>query len=226
MTTVTTEWESSNEIIDPSEDLFPDTNVYYDVTDSPPSDTLVSSQSDTDDGDLIFPVNDPVDPLPVPVLNRFSGIPRELRHLQTYYNPNPTQHWESKNLQEAAVYTISDPLPKRVCFASDAVAHLVTVYDGSPEPKTYRESLQCPDAANWWVAICTEFVNMEQKGLWEICPKTPVPKGRKIIGAGWVFARKDDGRYCARCVAKGFSQIPGEDFQKSMRQLFQTQPSI
>ena len=26
---------------------------------------------------------------------------------------------------------------------------------------------------------------------------------------------KDDGRYRARCVAKGFSQIPGKDFQEN-----------
>jgi Reverse transcriptase (RNA-dependent DNA polymerase) len=210
-----TEWESSDEIIDPSEDLFPDTTAYYDTSDSPPSDASVSSQSDTDDDDLLFPVDDPVEPLPVPVIHRFSGIPRELRNLQTSYNPTPAQHWESKHLQEAAVYTTSEPPTKRVHFAPDAVAHIATVYDGSPEPKTYRESLQCPDAANWWVAICTEFANMEQKGVWEIRPKTTVPKGRKIIGARWVFARKDDGRYRARCVSKGFTQIPGKDFQEN-----------
>jgi Reverse transcriptase (RNA-dependent DNA polymerase) len=56
---------------------------------------------------------------------------------------------------------------------------------------------------------------MEQKRVWEIRPKISVPKGRKIIGARWVFARKDDGRYRARCVAKGFSQIPGKDFQEN-----------
>jgi hypothetical protein len=39
-----------------------------------------------------------------------------------------------------------------------------------------------------------------------------VPPSRKIIGARWVFNRKDDGRYRARCVAKGYSQIPGKDF--------------
>jgi hypothetical protein len=28
-----------------------------------------------------------------------------------------------------------------------------------------------------------------------------------------LLARKDDGRYWAICVAKGFGQIPGKDFQ-------------
>jgi hypothetical protein len=31
----------------------------------------------------------------------------------------------------------------------------------------------------------------------------------------WVLARKDGGHYQARCVAKGFSQIPGKDFQEN-----------
>jgi hypothetical protein len=56
---------------------------------------------------------------------------------------------------------------------------------------------------------------MEQKKVWEIIPKTKLPAGRKVIGARWVLARKDDGRYLARCIAKRFSQIPGKDFQEN-----------
>jgi hypothetical protein len=63
--------------------------------------------------------------------------------------------------------------------------------------------------------MCVEFNNMEQKKDWEIIPKTKVPAGRKVIGARWVLARKDDGCYRARCAAKGFSQIPGKDFQEN-----------
>jgi Reverse transcriptase (RNA-dependent DNA polymerase) len=112
--------------------------------------------------------------------------------------------------------TLFPPPPqKRIRFSTKHVAHQATIFDGSPEPKTYRESLQCPDAANWWVVICTEFDNMERTRVWEIRPKITIPKGRKIIGARWVFARKDDGRYRARCVAKAFSQIHGKDFQEN-----------
>jgi hypothetical protein len=39
---------------------------------------------------------------------------------------------------------------------------------------------------------------MEHKQVWEITPNTSVPTGRKIIGARWVLARKDNGRYRAR----------------------------
>jgi hypothetical protein len=56
---------------------------------------------------------------------------------------------------------------------------------------------------------------MEHKQVWEITPNTSVPTGRKVIGSCWVLARKDDGFYQAKCVDKGFSQIPGIKFQEN-----------
>jgi hypothetical protein len=64
--------------------------------------------------------------------------------------------------------------------------------------------------------MCIEFINMEDKQVWEFTPKASTPKGRKIIGSQWVFACKDNGRYRACCVAKGFSQIPGKFFQENL----------
>ena len=63
--------------------------------------------------------------------------------------------------------------------------------------------------------MITEFENADSKNVWRIIKKSNLPKGRKIIGNRWVFARKDDGRFRARTVAKGFSQIPGKDFQEN-----------
>jgi Reverse transcriptase (RNA-dependent DNA polymerase) len=64
-------------------------------------------------------------------------------------------------------------------------------------------------------AMTTEFQNMEQKKVWELLPRTSIPANRKVVGARWVYAKKADGRFRARCVAKGFSQIPGKDFQEN-----------
>jgi Reverse transcriptase (RNA-dependent DNA polymerase) len=86
----------------------------------------------------------------------------------------------------------------------------ITVY-----PQTLRAALNTPHHLDWWKAVCTEFENFENKQVWTIVQKSNVPKGRKIIGNRWVFARKDDGRYRARTVAKGFSQIPGQYFQEN-----------
>jgi hypothetical protein len=142
-----------------------------------------------------------------PVLrDKFSGVPRSIRMLETFYNPCPHDEWEDAK-GEAALY-------KRAVKLQEA-APIATIYDGSPEPKTNREEQQCIDIPNWREAMCIESDNMEQKKFWEIIPKTKVPAGRKFIGARWVLARKDDGRYRAKCVAKGFSQIPGTDFQEN-----------
>jgi Reverse transcriptase (RNA-dependent DNA polymerase) len=37
----------------------------------------------------------------------------------------------------------------------------------------------------------------------------------KGTGNRWVFTRKDDGRSHAHCVTKGYSHIPGKDFQEN-----------
>ena len=60
-----------------------------------------------------------------------------------------------------------------------------------------------------------EFKNMEEKKVWKIIEKTDLPTGRKLIGNRWVYVLKDDGRFRARTVAKGFSQIPGKAFQEN-----------
>jgi Reverse transcriptase (RNA-dependent DNA polymerase) len=67
---------------------------------------------------------------------------------------------------------------------------------------------------HWSKAMITEFLNCEEKNAWVIVPKSKVPKGRKIIGNRWVYAEKDDGTFRSHTVAKGFSQIPGKDFQE------------
>jgi Reverse transcriptase (RNA-dependent DNA polymerase) len=155
--------------------------------------------------------------LPRNVARRLN-LPREVLNLDTFYNrigsllesdeESNTSTVTMDDLGERALLTIFNP-------RGGEVALLATVYDGSPEPKTFKESLECHDSPNWWVAIKTEFRNMEEKGVWQIKTKTSVPPNRKLIGARWVLARKDDGRYRARCVAKGFSQIPGKDFQEN-----------
>jgi hypothetical protein len=142
--------------------------------------------------------------LPATILTRFSGVPRALSQLQTFYNPTPGVDSDSES-------TLFNLLSTNKYIES---AYLATMFNTSPEPQTFLESQQCHDAPLWWKAVSLEFMNMEEKQVWTIILKSNVPLKRHIIGTRWVFAQKEDGRYRARCVAKGFSQIPGKDFQE------------
>ena len=88
----------------------------------------------------------------------------------------------------------------------------VIIFHRKKCPKQQKKSKKWQ---NWKEAIHTEFKNMEEKGVWELCLIQDVPIGRKIIRNRWVMAEKDDGRFRARNVAQGFSLIPGQDFQES-----------
>jgi hypothetical protein len=140
--------------------------------------------------------------IPASVQQEFAGIPRSIRSLATFYNPNPQDEWE--NIMGEAEIIVRD---------TTEAAYTATFYDGNPEPKNFREAHMSPDFSNWLEAMYTEFRNMEHKQAWEITSSTSAPTGRKIVGSHWVLANKDDRRYQSRCVAKRFSQVPGNYFQ-------------
>ena len=60
--------------------------------------------------------------------------------------------------------------------------------------------------------ICLEFKKMLDMGVWRHVKRNDRPNDRRLVGCRWVFQVKRNGVYCARLVAKGFSQIPGVDF--------------
>lgn len=82
------------------------------------------------------------------------------------------------------------------------------------EPQSYKEAVTCSDAALWQVAIDSELASLAENETWTI---TSLPGGRKPVGSKWVFKikLKADGsvaRYKGRVMAKGYSQIPGVDY--------------
>jgi hypothetical protein len=129
-----------------------------------------------------------------------SRLAGEIKRLTCSYNPNPMEHAEMAMLHQK--FDIQH-------------AYIAGFDDGNNIPKTYYEAKKHINWKDWWEAMCTEFENMESKHVWEIVERSKIPINRKVIGNRWVFARKDDGRFRARTVAKGFSQIPGQDFQEN-----------
>ena len=80
------------------------------------------------------------------------------------------------------------------------------------EPLTYKEAINSPDAKHWIKAMKTEIQSMLNKKVWRRVKKSDIPSDKKLIGCKWVYKLKDNGAYCARLVALGYSQRPGIDF--------------
>ena len=85
------------------------------------------------------------------------------------------------------------------------------------EPNTQKQAMAADDAERWREAIDEEMNALRRNETWTVVPR---PNDRSIVGSRWVFKVKHDAegsieRYKARVVAKGFSQIPGTDFEET-----------
>jgi Reverse transcriptase (RNA-dependent DNA polymerase) len=80
------------------------------------------------------------------------------------------------------------------------------------DPASYAEAMKSVDAKQWSDACQYEIDALHKNDTWEL---TNLPPGHKSIKSKWVFKLKADGRYCARLVAKGFTQIPGIDYDET-----------
>jgi hypothetical protein len=80
------------------------------------------------------------------------------------------------------------------------------------DPATYKEAMEAADAEEWAEACNYKMDALSKNDTWEL---VDLPPGRKAIKSKWVFKLKIDGRFRARLVAKGFTQIPGIDYDET-----------
>jgi hypothetical protein len=82
------------------------------------------------------------------------------------------------------------------------------------ETKFHRQAISRPNADLWPSGIEAEMDALRHNHTWDVVDK---PIDRKIVDSKWVFKikRLSDGsvdKFQERLVAKGFSQIQGQDY--------------
>ena len=80
------------------------------------------------------------------------------------------------------------------------------------EPANYAEAMRSAEAEEWEAACQYELDALAKNGAWIL---VDLPPGRKAVKSKWVFKLKSSGRFRARLVAKGFTQVPGVDYDET-----------
>src|SRR5258707_4760612 len=80
------------------------------------------------------------------------------------------------------------------------------------DPATFAEAMRSENSEEWMNACQYEIDALHKNNTWEL---KDLPAGRKAVKSKWVFKLKADGRFRARLVAKGFTQIPGIDYDET-----------
>jgi len=96
-----------------------------------------------------------------------------------------------------------------------SIAYLLTQAVSSDNIRnwSYRDILRLPkeEQLKWRHTCNDEIEAIKRRGIYE---EVDLPIGHKALENRWVFDKKSDGRYKARLVIKGFSQIKGIDFDE------------
>ena len=84
-------------------------------------------------------------------------------------------------------------------------------------PQTLSKAKATPEWPKWEAAMKTELAIFQKMETWKL---VSLPVGWKPMGSRWVFSLKLDRdgnpiQFRARLVAKGYSQIPGQDFDQT-----------
>jgi len=89
----------------------------------------------------------------------------------------------------------------------------IETIDNVDAPTNFKKIYGRPDADKWMEAIQSENASIDSHHVFQQVHQLPV--GKTPIKVKYIFKRKDNGRYKARLVAMGYSQVPGLDFNET-----------
>ena len=138
---------------------------------------------------------------------------RELRKLQTYYNPTLDMKTQPSEFTDEH----GNKAEKHVNF------NFMTVYTSSVEdgnPETVEKALTGRESENWKQGIAQEVMNFIKRKCWKkVHRSVPYNLGKKIMKTKTIFKKKIEPdkttRYKVRMCSKGFLMQPGVDFKQS-----------
>lgn len=84
------------------------------------------------------------------------------------------------------------------------------------EPNGYYDAMARPDASEWMSAMYEECESLNRQNVYQVVERRP---GMRLVSGRWVHKIKLDAdnnpvRYKSRLTARGFTQIPGVDFDQ------------
>jgi len=86
-------------------------------------------------------------------------------------------------------------------------------------PNSYKQAMKLPDKGKWRSVIFEEFDSFENNSIFELVRRSDLGN-TTLVRNRWVLTQKFDEngelkRYKARCVAQGFKQKEGIDYQET-----------
>ena len=164
---------------------------------------------------------------PSPPPSTLTPVPSTPEHQPVTEEPPPRRTRATRVARPAAASTSEPrrsgrtPVPNPRYFNEDNAAQqgrrlgyaelLAAAFMGR-DPAMYAEVMSSPEAEDWKEACQYEIDALAKNETWDL---VDLPPGRKAVKSKWVFKLKSDGRFHARLVAKGFTQIPGLDFDET-----------
>lgn len=79
---------------------------------------------------------------------------------------------------------------------------------------SYKEAVSGPERKNWIKAIEEEKCSLIENETW-IAVNAEDVKDKKVLSNKWVFTKKENGKFKARLVVRGYEQVEGIDYEET-----------